>query len=139
MKNILRWGVLGGAVAACSQQRPLPPEMHLKQPLGPAYQQQVQLLQAEAVNFSTTRLAQGDSTLTVLNLEVLNPRNQLEQADTLRARVRKLAHLVVADLASPGAYQVVNARVLFKPGWLSFAKGDDQVSQSFIYPVARLR
>lgn len=134
-KTVTQWCLLGGALAACSPQRPVPADVRLLHQHDQAYQRQVQRLQAQAVNFSTTRVGEGSAAFSVLNLEVLNPQELPEQPDTLRQRVRQLAHLVALDLADPAQFKAMNVRVENKHGYL-FATTN---SQSFIYPLASLR
>lgn len=137
MKKTQLW-LLAAGLSACGQQVTIAPEVALKQPDVPSFRQQVQVLQAEQVKVSA---APGKARMAVLNLEVLNPHNPAGQSpDTLKQRMRKLARLLVADLASPDRYQVVTAQATFKGGF--FAKGSEASntsSQTFIYPIASLR
>lgn len=127
--------LLGSAVAGCSKQVEIAPGVAIRHQHDAAIQRQVELLQAEQVKVSATAAGTGPA---VLNLEVLNPLSAPAQLpDTLKQRVRKLAHLLVIDLKQPEAYQVVTAQATFKPGML--AKDKNTSSQAFIYPLASLR
>lgn len=127
--------LLAGAVAGCGKQVEIASDVAIRHRHDPAIQRQVELLQAEQVKVSATAAGTGPA---VLSLEVLNPLSTPgQQPDTLKQRVRKLAHLFVVDLKQPDAYQVVNAQVTFKPGML--AKDKNTSSQAFIYPLASLR
>ena len=127
--------LLGGAVAACGKQVEVASDVAIRHRHDPAIQRQIELLQAEQLKVSATAAGTGPA---VLNLEVLNPQAAPEQnPDTLKQRVRKLAHLVVIDLKQPNEYQVVNAQATFKPGFL--AKDKNTSSQAFIYPLAGLK
>jgi hypothetical protein len=128
------WWLLTLGLAACGKQIEIAPDIALKHQYGAALQRQVELLQAEQLKVSAPAAGTGP---VVLNLEVLNPQNQPAQPDSLKQRMRKLAHLLVADLASPARYQVVNAQATFKPGFL--AKDKNTSSQAFIYPIASLK
>lgn len=132
-KNWLWLLALG--LAACGKQVEIAPDIAVKHQHGAALQRQVEVLQAEQLKVSAPAAAAAG--LAVLNLEVVNPQNQPEQPDSLKQRMRKLAHLLVADLASPERYQVVNAQATFKPGFL--AKDKNTSSQAFIYPLASLK
>jgi hypothetical protein len=119
--------LLGSMVAGCGKQVEIASDA--------ALQRQVELLQAEQVKVSATAGGTGPA---VLSLEVLNPLNSPEQhPDTLKQRVRKLAHLLVIDLKKPNDYQVVNAQVTFKHGF--FSPDNSSSSQAFIYPLASLK
>jgi hypothetical protein len=131
-KNWLWLLALG--LAACGKQVEIAADIALKHQHGAALQRQVELLQAEQLKVSASAAGTGPA---VLNLEVVNPQNQPVQPDSLKQRMRKLAHLLVADLASPARYQVVNAQATFKPGFL--AKDKNTSSQAFIYPIASLK
>lgn len=136
MKKQWGWLLLLG-LTACGQPLEIAPEVALKQQSDAAFQQQVQLLQAEQVKVSATAAAAGGAGPAVLHLDVLNPKNQPVPPDSLKHRMRKLAHLLVANLASPARYQVVNAQAIFKPG--RFSKDKNTSSQAFIYPIASLK
>jgi hypothetical protein len=129
------WWLLTLGLAACGKQVEIAPDIALKHQHGAALQRQVELLQAEQIKVSAPAAAAAG--LAVLNLEVVNPQNQPAQPDSLKQRMRKLAHLLVADLATPARYQVVNAQATFKPGFL--AKDKNTSSQAFIYPLASLK
>lgn len=127
-------------LAACGQQLEIASEVALKHQYDAAFQQQIKRLQAEQVKISVT--APNGTGPTVLILEVLNPKSPPGQhPDTLKLRVRKLAHLLVADLASPDRYQVVNAQATFKSGgfFSSGSSPNTSSSQAFIYPIASLK
>lgn len=127
--------LLGIVVAGCGKQVEIASDVAIRHQHDPAIQRQVELLQAEQVKVSATAAGAGPA---VLSLEVLNPLSAPEQhPDTLKQRVRKLAHLLVIDLKQPDAYQVVNAQAMFKPSLL--AKDKNTSSQAFIYPLASLR
>jgi len=128
------WGwLLAMGLAGCGQQVEIAPEVALKHQHDAGFRQQVQLLQAEQVKVSASATGPG-----VLTLEVINPKTSPEQQpDTLKQRVRKLAHLLVADLAAPARYQAVNAQATFKRGL--FSPGERANSQMFIYSTASLR
>ncbi|RZK55482.1 MAG: hypothetical protein EOO59_10535 [Hymenobacter sp.] len=129
---------LVGALAGCGG-KPLQiaPDVALKHQYDAAFQRQAQLLQAEQVKVSTAAAA-GGAKPAVLMLEVIIPRNTPEQRpDTLKQQVHKLAHLLVADLASPDRYQAINAQTTFSHGL--FAMGHQPVAQVFIYSTASLR
>jgi hypothetical protein len=130
------WGwLLAIGLSACGQQVEVASDVALKHQYDAAFRQQVQVLQAEQVKVSATKVGTGPA---VLALEVLNPHTSPEQhPDTLKQRMRKLAHLLAADLASPNSYQVLNAQATFKPG--RFSRDNNTSSQAFIYPVASLR
>ncbi len=139
MKKHWLW-LLALGLAACGQQLEIASDVALKHQDDAAFQRQIKLLQAERVKVSAT--APSGTGPVVLTLEVLNPSSPPEQhPDTLKLRVRKLAHLLVADLASPDRYQVVNAQATFKSGGL-FSLGSSSTSnssQAFIYPIASLK
>ena len=127
--------LLGGVVVGCGKQVEIAPGVAIRHQHDPAIQRQVELLQAEQVKVSATAAGTGPA---VLSLEVLNPLSApAQQPDTLKQRMRKLAHLLVVDLKQPENYQVVNAQATFKPGLL--AKDRNTSSQTFIYPLASLR
>jgi hypothetical protein len=138
MKKHWWWPLLAG-LTACGGQVEVASDVVLRHPHDASFQQQVQLLQAEQVKVSATAASgatpQG---LGVLTLEVINPHSSPEQhPDTLKQRMRKLAHLLVADLASPAGYQAVSAQATFRRSLLS--PGNSSSSQTFIYPMASLR
>ena len=138
MKNKWLW-LLALGLTACGQQVEVASDVALKHQHDAAFQRQVQLLQAEQVRVSAT--AAGKAGPAILMLDVLNPQNQPENPDSLKQRVHKLAHLLVADLASPERYQVVNAQATFKHGGLFSmdSKATSTSSQAFIYPTASLK
>jgi hypothetical protein len=130
------WWVLAIGLTSCGRQLEIASDVALKHQYDAAFQRQVQVLQAEQVKVSATT-ASGTGPA-VLALEVLNPHNPPEQhPDTLKQRMRKLAHLLAADLANPTRYQVLNAQATFKHSL--FARDNSTSSQAFIYPIATLR
>ena len=135
MKNNWLW-LLAIGLVACGKPLDIASEVALKHQHDAAFQQQVKLLQAERVKVSAT--AAAGKAPAVLIVEVLNPSHQPENPDSLKQRVRKLAHLLVVDLASPDQYQVVNAQATFKQSMFSLGGGQSS-SQAFIYPIASLR
>ncbi|RZK37691.1 MAG: hypothetical protein EOO57_05120 [Hymenobacter sp.] len=135
MKKNWVW-LLALGLAACGKPLEIAPDVALKHQNDAAFQRQVQLLQAEQIKVSAA--AAGPAGPAVLMLEVLNPRHQPENPDSLKQRVRQLAHLLVADLARPDRYQVVNAQATFKQSRFSLGGGQSS-SQAFIYPIASLR
>lgn len=127
--------LLSGAVAGCGKQVEVASDVAIRHRHDPAIQRQIELLQAEQLKVSATAVGTGPA---VLNLEVLNPQAAPAQnPDTLKQRMRKLAHLLVVDLKQPADYQIVNAQATFKPGFL--AKDKNTSSQAFIYPTASLK
>ena len=138
MKTVKLWALalLGTLATGCGKQLDVAADVALKHQNGAAVQRQIELLQAEKVKVSA--VAAGGAGPAILNLDVLNPHHAPEQhPDTLKQQMRKLARLLVADLASPGRYQVVNAQATFSRSFLS--KHDNSSSQAFIYPIASLR
>lgn len=138
--KIYRWpGLLALGLTACGQQLEIAPNVALTQPPSVAFQRQVQLLQAEHIKIGATPPGgTGQGGTGILTLEVINPHNPPEQhPDTLKQRMRKLAHLLVADLAHPTSYQVVSAQATFRYSF--FSPGNSASSQSFIYPIASLK
>jgi hypothetical protein len=130
--------LLSGLATSCGKQLDIAPGVALKNQHGAALQRQIELLQAEQVKVSAAAAAAGAAGPVLLTLEVINPYNPAEQhPDTLKQRMRKLAHLLVTDLASPDRYQVVSAQATFKSGF--FSKNNQSSSQAFIYPIASLR
>jgi hypothetical protein len=128
-------GLLAMGLSACGQQLEIAPDVALTQQHRAAFQQQAERLQAEQVKVSAT--AVSGSAPGILTLEVINPRSSPEQhPDTLKQRMRKLAHLLVLDLASPSSYQAVSAQATFRRSVLS--PGNSASSQTFIYPIASL-
>lgn len=129
-------GLLAVGLTACGPQLEIAPNVALMSRHQAAFQQQVRRLQAEQVNVTaTTASGPGPG---ILTLEVINPHNSPEQhPDTLKQRMRKLAHLLVLDLLSPGSYQAVSAQATFRRSLLS--PGNSSSSQTFIYPIATLR
>ena len=137
MKNNWLWLLAIGLAACGGKPLEIAPDVALKHQYDAAFQRQAQLLQAERVKVSTAA-AVGGAKQSVLMLEVIIPRNTPEQRpDTLKQQVHKLAHLLVADLASPDRYQAVNAQTTFSHGL--FAMGHQPVAQAFIYSTASLR
>lgn len=134
MKKHWLW-LLSMELVACGQPLEIAPSVALKHQHDASFQRQVHLLQAEQVRVSAT--APGAAGPAVLTLEVINPRNQPAHPDTLKLRIHKLAHLLVADLASPAQYQIVNAQATFKYG--IFPLSSTSSAQAFIYPAASLR
>lgn len=131
-------GLLAGMLAGCGKSLEIAPDVALKHQQGAAFQRQVELLQAEQVKVSVVAAAPGGPALPVLTLEVVNPYGSPEQQpDTLKQRVHKLAHLLVADLLTPDRYQAVNAQATFKKG--IFSSDGQSSSQAFIYSTASLR
>jgi hypothetical protein len=138
MRIVKTWSLclLGVVAASCGKQLDIASGVALKHQNGAALQQQIELLQAEQVKVSAT--APAGAAPVVLTLEVINPYDtSAQQPDTLKQRMRKLAHLLVTDLASPDRYQVVSAQATFKSGF--FSKSNQSSSQAFIYPIASLR
>ncbi|MGI4760169.1 MAG: hypothetical protein ACRYF0_05655 [Janthinobacterium lividum] len=137
MKKQWWWPVLVG-LTACGGQVAVAPEVALQHAHEASFQQQVQVLHAEQVKVSATAAGGAGPALGILTLEVINPRSTPEQhPDTLKQRMRKLARLLVADLASPAAYQAVSAQATFRRSL--FSPGNSSSSQTFIYPMASLR
>jgi hypothetical protein len=129
--------LLSGLATSCGKQLDIASGVALKHQNGAALQRQIELLQAEQVKVSAAATT-GAAAPVLLTLEVVNPYNSSEQQpDTLKQRMRKLAHLLVVDLASPDRYQVVSAQATFKSGF--FSKSNQSSSQAFIYPIASLR
>lgn len=140
MKTLKIWSLclLSGLAMSCGKQLDLGSGVALKHENGAALQRQIELLQAEQVKVSATAGPAGAAAPVVLTLEVINPYDtSAQQPDTLKQRMRKLAHLLVADLASPNRYQVVSAQATFRSGF--FSKSNQSSSQAFIYPIASLR
>ena len=136
MKKYVWLGLLAGGLTACGPQTEIASDVALTSQHKAAFEQQVQLLGAEQVNVSSTK-AQGTAPA-VLSLEVINPHSSPEQQpDSLKQRMRKLAHLLVADLASPAGYQAVSAQATFRRSLRSPRNASS--SQTFIYPLASLR
>lgn len=139
MKALKIWSLclLSGLATSCGKQLEIASDVALKHQNGSALQRQIELLQAEQVKVSAAPAA-GTAGPVVLTLEVVNPYESAEQhPDTLKQRMRKLAHLLVTDLASPERYQVVSAQATFKHNLLS--RDNSTSSQAFIYPIASLR
>jgi hypothetical protein len=138
MRKYLWAGLLASGLAACGQQLEIAPGVALTQQHRAAFQQQARLLQAEQVKISATPGSTGLAGSAILTLEVVNPYTTPEQhPDTLKQRMRKLAHLLVADLASPAGYQAVSAQATFRRSFSS--PGNSSSSQTFIYPLASLK
>lgn len=132
------WWLLAVGLTACGQQVEVAPGVVLTHRHDAGFQQQIKLLQAEQVKVSAAAPGAGASSAGLLTLEVVNPHNDLAQhPDTLKQRMRKLARLLVADLASPATYQVVSAQATFRRSIRS--PGNSSSSQSFIYPIASLK
>jgi hypothetical protein len=127
--------LLALGLSACGQQLEIASDVTLKHQYDAAFRHQVQVLQAEQVKVSSTKVGAGPA---VLAIEVLNPHTSPEQhPDTLKQRMHKLAHLLAADLANPSSYQVLNAQATFKKGL--FSRDNSTSSQAFIYPITSLR
>jgi hypothetical protein len=127
--------LLGGLATGCGKQLDVASDVALKHQNDAALQRQIELLEAEQVKVSATASGTGPA---VLSLDVINPQNLPGQPpDTLKLRMRQLAHLLVSDLKKPADYQVVNAQASFKPGFLS--KDKNTSSLAFIYPIASLK
>jgi len=127
-------GLLAVGLTACGPQLEIAPGVALTQRYRAAFQQQAQRLQAEQVKVAAVASGPGPG---VLTLEVTNPHTPPEQhPDTLKQQMRKLAHLLVLDPASPGSYQAVSAQATFKRSVLS--PGNSASSQTFIYPLSSL-
>ncbi|GAB3635405.1 hypothetical protein GCM10027422_09950 [Hymenobacter arcticus] len=138
--KIWRLGLLSMVVAGCGRQLDVAPEIPLKHKYDAAMQRQIELLQAEQVRVMATAATPGGPALPVLTLEVINPQPAPEQQpDTLKQRMHKLAHLLVADLARPGQYQAISAQATFKTSFFSRSSGASASSQVFIYSIASLR
>jgi len=135
MKKYVWLGLLAGGITACGPQLEIAPGVALTQQHKAAFEQQAHLLRAEQVKVSATPT--GGTAPAVLTLEVINPQGSPEQQpDTLKQRMRKLAHLLVADLASPAGYQAVSAQATFRRSLRSPRNASS--SQTFIYPLASL-
>jgi hypothetical protein len=133
----LGWlSLLAVGLTACGQQLEIAPGVALTQHHRAAFQQQVQRLHAEQVKVSAA--AGSGPAPAVLTLEVINPHNPPEQhPDTLKQQMRKLARLLVLDLANPAGYQAVSAQATFRRS--IFSPGNSSSSQTFIYPTASLK
>jgi len=133
------WCLLAIGLTACGQQVEIAPGVALTQQHRAAFGQQVQVLHAEQVRVSATPASgAGPNEAGILTLEVVNPQVTAEQpSDTLKQRMRKLAHLLVVDLASPASYQAVSAQAIFKRSVRS--PRATAGSQAFIYPLGSLR
>lgn len=136
MKRAGIW-LLAGLVAACTKPAEQLTDVQLQHQHDAAYQRQVQLLQAEEVSLGAAHPVESGVGFYVLHVQVLNPKNQPEVPDTLRQRVRRLAQVVVADLASPDQFKAVSVQVTYKKGL--FSLGSNSASQTFIYPLASLK
>ena len=130
-----KWLWLLGGLVACGGPLQFSPDVALLHQHDAALQRQVARLQAKHVKLSAAPAGPAGAKLTMLSLEVLNPEDQPEHPDTLRQRVRQLAHLVAADLVQPDRYQVMNVQVIFRKGIFDA----NTSSLSFIYPLAGLR
>ena len=127
-------------MAGCGKQLDVASEIPLKHRYDAAMQRQIELLQAEQVRVTATAAAPGGPSLPVLTLNVINPQpSPAQPPDTLKQRLHKLAHLLVADLASPGQYQAVSTQATFKPSFFARSSGAGASSQAFIYSTASLR
>lgn len=136
MKTYWWLGLLAVGLTACGPQLEVASGVALTQQHKAAFEQQAQLLGAEQVKVSAT--GASGATPAVLTLEVINPHGSPEQtADSLKQRMRRLAHLLVADLASPASYQALSAQATFRRSLRSPTNGSS--SQTFIYPIASLR
>lgn len=136
MKKHWWLALLAAGLTACGPQLEIAPGVALTQQHKAAFAQQAQQLQAEQVKVSATEA--GGSAPAVLTLEVINPASSPEQQpDSLKQRMRKLAHLLVADLAQPARYQAVSAQATFRRSLHSPRNASS--SQTFIYPLASLK
>ncbi|GAA4502992.1 hypothetical protein GCM10023172_27130 [Hymenobacter ginsengisoli] len=136
MKTHWWLGVLAVGLTACGSQLEVAPNVALTQQHKDAFAQQAKLLGAEQVKVSATEASSAAPA--VLTLDVVNPHSSPEQTpDSLKQRMRKLAHLLVADLASPASYQVVSAQATFRRSLRSPRNGSS--SQTFIYPLSSLK
>ena len=136
MKKYAWLALLALGLTACGPQLEIAPGVALTQQHRTAFEQQAQLLGAEQVNVSAT--GAGGTAPAVLTLEVINPHGSPEQQpDSLKQRMRKLAHLLVADLASPAGYQAVSAQATFRRSLRSPRNASS--SQTFIYPLTSLK
>ena len=137
MSNYLGLACLALVLTACGPQLEIAPGVALTQQHQAAFRQQVKRLQAEQVQVSATA-ASGPAGTGVLTLEVINPHHPPEQhPDTLKQQLRKLACLLVLDLASPAGYQAVSAQATFRRSL--FSPGNSSSSQTFIYPIGSLK
>jgi hypothetical protein len=128
--------LLAAGLTACGSPVDVAPNVALTQQHKAAFAQQAQLLRAEQVKIAATE-ASGTAPA-VLTLEVVNPTSSPEQQpDSLKQRMRKLAHLLVADLAQPARYQAVSAQATFRRSLRSPRNASS--SQSFIYPLTSLQ
>lgn len=125
--------LLASGLAACGGQVQVSPEVALKHQQDAALQRQVQQLQASQVKVAATPASPAGPA--VLSLVVTAPHGQPGRPDTLRQRVRKLAHLVAVDLAQPEKYQAMSVEVVTRKGFFD----KNPTSQSFIYPLGSLR
>ena len=136
MKKYWWPALLAAVLTACGSPVEIAPNVVLTQQHKAAFEQQAQLLRAEQVNIAATE-ASG-STPAVLTLEVINPAGSPEQQpDSLKQRMRKLAHLLVADLSQPAHYEAVSAQATFRRSLRSPRNASS--SQTFIYPLASLK
>lgn len=133
------WWLLAIGLTACGGQPEIAADVALTPQHKAAFQQQAQLLQAEQVQVAATPASgAGAAGPGILTLEVINPHLLPGQhPDTLKQRMHKLAHLLVAGLASPAGYQAVSAQATFRPSLLS--PSTRASSQTFIYPIASLK
>ena len=136
MKKYAWLGLLTIGLTACGPQLEIAKDVALTQQHKAAFEQQAQLLGAEQVKISAA--GAGGTAPAVLTLEVINPHGSPEQQpDSLKQRMRKLAHLLVADLASPAGYQAVSAQATFRRSLRSPRNASS--SQTFIYPLTSLK
>lgn len=136
MKTYWWLGLLAVGLTACGSPVEVAPGVALTQQHRAAFEQQAQLLRAEQVKIAAT--AASGSAPAVLTLEVINPAGSPEQQpDSLKQRMRKLAHLLVADLTQPAHYQAVSAQATFRRSLRSPRNASS--SQTFIYPLTSLQ
>jgi hypothetical protein len=132
MRNNWLW-LLAGVLAACGGRGQLvADDVALRHQHDAAVARQAQLLQAGALKLTA---GQAGALPTLLRLELTMPRDLAPQPDTLHQRVRRLAQLVVADLAEPTKYQVISVQVTGSTGYFD----KEKTSQSFLYPLNSLR
>jgi hypothetical protein len=130
-------GLLSEAVAGCGGGLKMPPAMKMRHQYDNAYRQQEKLLNAEEVNVSVHRTQVAvDSAINRLDLLVFNPKDLSAAPDSVRRRARKLAHLVVADLANPQDYQVMTVTIAEKHDYF-IAQTSNR--QTITYSIANLK
>lgn len=123
--------LLSGWLASCDEQATLIADVALTHRYDAAIGQQKQVLQAKQVHLATN----SDKTAPMLILTVQGVHNQPLQADTLKQRVHKLAHLVAASVAEPHKYGAMIVQVS-KQGGVGEGVTD---LPSIIYPLATLK